>query len=196
MTFALADFAKLVELFDAHQLSFVSVVIRFWLVNDYRLSVEVRISEKTGGTLEVHDSEVELVMSSRKRVPRPMICLNSVIELMFWSRTISLQVLASTPVVKSLDVVTITGYGSSLSIKYESCAFPSLSSLVIRITYRRLLAAAGIIFTSSCRIRSAWSWSSQKTMVLAIGSADKRYSQTFLATSLVRFSNTKFRSKS
>jgi hypothetical protein len=38
-----------------------------------------------------------------------MICLNSVIELMFWSSTMSLQVLASTPVVISLEVVAMTG---------------------------------------------------------------------------------------
>src|SRR5699024_2934661 len=43
-------------------------------------------------------------------VPRPIICLNSVIELILLSSTISLHVLQSTPVVSSLEVVTITGY--------------------------------------------------------------------------------------
>ncbi|MOA54660.1 hypothetical protein D3C78_1783210 [compost metagenome] len=50
-----------------------------------------------------------LPWSSLMRVPRPMICLNSVIDLMCWSRTISLQVCASTPVVISLLVVAMTG---------------------------------------------------------------------------------------
>ena len=45
------------------------------------------------------------------RVPRPMICLNSVIELMRLSSTISWQVCASTPVVISCDVVAMTGIG-------------------------------------------------------------------------------------
>jgi hypothetical protein len=43
------------------------------------------------------------------RVPRPMICLNSVIDWMRWSSTMSLQVCASTPVVISLLVVAMTG---------------------------------------------------------------------------------------
>ena len=38
-----------------------------------------------------------------------MICLNSVMEPMFESRTMSLQVCASTPVVMSFDVVAMTG---------------------------------------------------------------------------------------
>lgn len=42
-------------------------------------------------------------------IPRPMICLNSVIDWMRWSRTISLQVWTSTPVLSSLLVVAITG---------------------------------------------------------------------------------------
>jgi hypothetical protein len=43
------------------------------------------------------------------RVPRPIICLNSVMELMLRSRTTSLQVLASTPVDMSLLVQAMTG---------------------------------------------------------------------------------------
>ncbi|MNY38632.1 hypothetical protein D3C86_1732700 [compost metagenome] len=43
------------------------------------------------------------------RVPRPMICLNLVMDWMFWSSTTSLQVLASTPVVISSEVVAMTG---------------------------------------------------------------------------------------
>ena len=38
-----------------------------------------------------------------------MICLNSVIDLMFWSSTMSLQVCASTPVLMSFEVVAMTG---------------------------------------------------------------------------------------
>jgi hypothetical protein len=43
------------------------------------------------------------------RVPRPTICLNSIIDSMRWSSTMSLQVLASTPVVRSFEVVAMTG---------------------------------------------------------------------------------------
>ena len=45
------------------------------------------------------------------RVPRPMICLNSVIESMRRSSTIRWQVWASTPVVISCEVLAMTGIG-------------------------------------------------------------------------------------
>ena len=51
------------------------------------------------------------------RVPLPIICLNSVIDSITLSKTIKRQVLQSTPVVKSFEVVTITGYLLSTSIK-------------------------------------------------------------------------------
>ena len=50
-----------------------------------------------------------LPSASRIRVPRPMICLNSVMEPIIWSRTISFVILQSAPVVRSLEVVAITG---------------------------------------------------------------------------------------
>ena len=43
------------------------------------------------------------------RVPRPIICLNCVIEEMFLSMAINFTVFVSTPVDKSSDVVAITG---------------------------------------------------------------------------------------
>src|SRR5438552_4090838 len=50
-----------------------------------------------------------LPASSRTRVPRPMICLNSVIELITRTSTMFLHVGASIPVVSNCDVVRITG---------------------------------------------------------------------------------------
>ena len=47
--------------------------------------------------------------SSFTRVPRPMICLNSVIEPIERSRTTSLHVCASTPVLMSRLVTAMTG---------------------------------------------------------------------------------------
>ena len=71
---------------------------------------------------------------SRSRVPRPMICLNSVIEPIISSKTISLVILQSAPVERSLEVVAITGY---FWVTEENCLiFPlPISSLpVIRTT--------------------------------------------------------------
>ena len=46
---------------------------------------------------------------SLKRVPRPIICLNSVMEPIISSRTINFVILQSAPVESSFDVVAITG---------------------------------------------------------------------------------------
>ena len=46
---------------------------------------------------------------SSTRVPRPTICLNSPMAPISWSITMSLQSLASTPVVRSFEVVAMTG---------------------------------------------------------------------------------------
>ena len=54
---------------------------------------------------------------SRRRVPRPMICLNSVIEPIISSKTISFVILQSEPVESSLEVVAMTGYFSRTEIK-------------------------------------------------------------------------------
>ena len=48
-------------------------------------------------------------------MPRPMICLNSVIESMTRTRTTFLQVGASTPVVSIWEVVRMTGVCDSTS---------------------------------------------------------------------------------
>ena len=45
-----------------------------------------------------------------------------------------LQVCASTPVVMSREVVAMTGYGDSGSMKLSSWAFPSSLSPVMRMT--------------------------------------------------------------
>ena len=73
-------------------------------------------------------------MSSWTRVPRPTICLNSVIEPTARSSTISRQVCASTPVDSSREVVTMTGYLDSGSMKLPSWSWPSVSSPVMRMT--------------------------------------------------------------
>ena len=54
---------------------------------------------------------------SRMRVPRPTICLNSVMELMFWSSTMSFTILQSTPVESSLLVVAMTGNSDETEMK-------------------------------------------------------------------------------
>ena len=63
-----------------------------------------------------------------------MICLNSAIDRMFWSSTMSLQVWASTPVLISLEVVAITGVVFSGSMKLSSSRWPSGLSPVICTT--------------------------------------------------------------
>ena len=55
--------------------------------------------------------------AGRKRVPRPMICLNSVMEFTTSSRTMSLVILQSTPVESSLEVVAMTGYSELTEMK-------------------------------------------------------------------------------
>jgi len=54
-----------------------------------------------------------------------IICLNSVIEPILASKTINLQVLASTQVVNNFEVVSIVGYFSFASIKLSSSFFHS-----------------------------------------------------------------------
>ena len=73
-------------------------------------------------------------MSSCTRVPRPTICLNSVIDPTSRSSTISRQVWTSTPVESRRDVVTRTGYLDSGSMKFPSSFLPVSSSPVIRMT--------------------------------------------------------------
>ena len=61
-----------------------------------------------------------LPCSGSSRVPRPTICLNSVIDPMLDSKTMSLIVLTLTPVVSSFDVVTSVGYCSLTAAKLSS----------------------------------------------------------------------------
>ena len=68
-------------------------------------------------------------------MPRPMICLNSVIELTTRASTMFLQVGTSTPVVSNCEVVRITGVVVSTSWKRLRCPRPmSPSSAVTRQT--------------------------------------------------------------
>jgi hypothetical protein len=79
------------------------------------------------------------------------------------SRTISLQVRASTPVVISSEVVAITGNRLSGSMKLSSSALPSRLSPVMRMTYFGCsIARVPASLTIAARIRSAFSMSSQK----------------------------------
>ena len=51
------------------------------VVDLHRLAVEIRIGEMAGRSPEIDQGEIELsCVSSWTRVPRPTICLNSVIE--------------------------------------------------------------------------------------------------------------------
>ena len=72
---------------------------------------------------------------SHMRVPRPTICLNSVMPCSPYtlSSTTSLQVLQFTPVVRSFGVVTIVGYFSSGSMNSSSFDLPSFESPVMRM---------------------------------------------------------------
>ena len=114
-------------------------------------------------------SKCHLPLSVRRRVPRPTICLNSVIEPISLSITISPQVLQSTPVDSISDVVTTQGYFWSTSMKLSNCFLPTVSSPVIRITYLgSFLQRSEFILTSNWRIASASSMSVQNTIVLVI----------------------------
>ncbi len=129
------------------------------------------------------------------RVPLPTICLKVVMELMVLSSTISLQVFASTPVVSNSDVVAMTGYLLSGSIKLSSSALPSRLSPVIRITYLLFsMANCPAALTMALRMRSAWSISSQNMMVFWYGSVARNNFMTRSATSFVRLFNTNMRS--
>lgn len=58
-----------------------------------------------------------LPSSARRRVPRPMICLNSVMELIHLSMTMSFTILQSTPVERSWEVTAMTGVGAETEMK-------------------------------------------------------------------------------
>lgn len=70
----------------------------------------------TGGrTGVIEDIEVELAVVLGRRVPRPMICLNSVMVPMTLMKTMFLTIGASTPVLSIWDVVRMTGVSVSSS---------------------------------------------------------------------------------
>ena len=97
----------------------------------------------------------------------------------------------------SCEVVAMTGKVDSGSMKLSSCALPSLLSPVMRMTYLLFSPArSGLALTRAWRMRSAWSMFSQKTMVLAWRLVALRNSVILAATSSVRFSRIRFRSKS
>ena len=78
-----------------------------------RLAVPLRIVEMVMRLHEIVDREVILAVVSR--VPRPMICLNSIIELIGRISTMLRMLRASTPVESFCDVVRIVGMVFSLS---------------------------------------------------------------------------------
>jgi len=108
-------------------------------------------------------------------VPRPMICLKVVIDSIRWSRTMSLQVRTSTPVLSNRDVVTITGYLLSGRMKVSSSALPWDRPRDAHDVFVVLHHFGPFHMMRAWRIRSAWSMSSQKTMVLAKRSVAFRY---------------------
>ena len=117
--------------------------------------------------------------------------------LMLFSSTMSLHILASTPVVISLLVTAITGYFISSSMKFSSCALPSSLSPVIRIMYFSFLEYRSLFsLIRACLMRSACSISTQKTIVLLNLSVFFRNSVILAATTLVLSSITIFLSKS
>ena len=63
-----------------------------------------------------------------------MICLNSVMELIILSSTMSLTILQSSPVDSSLEVVAITGVSAEVEMKYLSLLLPTASWPVMRTT--------------------------------------------------------------
>ena len=74
-----------------------------------RLAVETGIGKQFGGLLEVENGEQSLPYLSSIRVPRPDDLFELGHGLDVWSSTTNLQVLASTPVVISSEVVAMTG---------------------------------------------------------------------------------------
>ena len=63
-----------------------------------------------------------------------MICLNSVMEPIISSSTMSFVILQSAPVERSLEVVAMTGPSELVEMKYFSLLFPYTSLPVIRTT--------------------------------------------------------------
>ena len=98
------------------------LVIHVLSVIDGRIAVEIGIGKEAGAIAGVVEDVEEDTCRSRPgtRVPRPMICLNSTIELTTRARTMFLQVGASTPVVSICDVVRMTG--SCSSPRPENCS--------------------------------------------------------------------------
>ena len=63
-----------------------------------------------------------------------MICLNSVMEPIISSRTMSFVILQSAPVESSLEVVAITGPSFDVEMKYFNLLLPYSSLPVMRTT--------------------------------------------------------------
>ena len=74
---------------------------------------------------------VKYSLPSNRRVPRPMICLNSIIEFTGRSSTMLRTLRASTPVESFYDVVRMVGIVFSLSWKARSQVLPSSPSLAV-----------------------------------------------------------------
>ncbi|EJW95666.1 hypothetical protein EVA_16226 [gut metagenome] len=76
---------------------------------NHNWAIPIRICKQSADITKVHNHKCVLPSFSRSLVPRPIICLNSVIEPIISSKTISFVILQSAPVDSSLDVVAITG---------------------------------------------------------------------------------------
>jgi hypothetical protein len=96
-----------------------------------RIAVEVGVGKEPRRAARViEDREPQLPV-----IPRPMICLNSVMELTIRAIAMFLQVWTSTPVVRSFEVVTTAGVTVSSSWNRLRCPRPtSPSSATMRTT--------------------------------------------------------------
>jgi hypothetical protein len=110
-----------------------------------------------GGFAEVDEREVKLAVSSCTRVPRPTICLNSVMLPTSRSSTIRRQVCASTPVDSRREVVTMTG---TLRFGVDEVAELLLALGVVagdaHDVARVLLHQVGVFIDEAWRMRAAW----------------------------------------
>ena len=131
------------------------------------------------------------IKCSLTRVPRPIICLNSVIEPIVLSSTIILHVSASTPVLINLDVTAITGYLEFGSTKLSNCALPISLSPVICIMYlESSTTRSAFKFSSLLTVSRACSIDSQNTIVLAYLQSFTFINSVIRAATVCRLSST------
>ena len=131
-------------------------------------------------------------------MPRPTICLNSVMEPTGRSSTMSRQVWASTPVESSREVVTRTGYFASGSMKLPSCAWPSRVAAGDAHDVAVVFVAEVLVFVDQGLPHAGGMLliDAEDDGLLEAVAAFLQELGDFLATSLVRSSMTSVRSKS